>query len=256
MTKSTVERLAARAERVQLGVESFSTPILRRIGKGVGLAHSVYSIRLCQEYGVTVQYNLMMNIPGVPCRDIDQLHDILPTLFGLRPPTATEFYLDRNSLMFADPRAHGILAETLDAERPPWLALALGDGRICQIVPFQSLDSEAAAAWGRVKAQFARWQERWECARTAGFASPLEWRNGVGWASIVDARTEPAHIYLLEGVLDDVFPGCNDVTTEQRLRAALPTHDEDVVAEALRQLAGRGLVMQDGPLWVSLPVRA
>jgi hypothetical protein len=62
-------------------------------------------------------------------------------------------------------------------------------------------------------------------------------------------------VYLLEGVLYDVFLACTDVTTQERLCDALPGYDPDVIAEALRQLAARGLVLQDGQLWVSLPVR-
>src|SRR5262249_27896136 len=49
LSAETVARLALRARRVQLGVESFSTALLRRIGKGLSAAQSVYCVRLCQE---------------------------------------------------------------------------------------------------------------------------------------------------------------------------------------------------------------
>jgi ribosomal peptide maturation radical SAM protein 1 len=256
LTKGTAERLAARADRIQLGVESFSSAILRRIGKGIGAAQSVYSIRLCQEYGIPAQYNLMTRIPAVPVSEINDLHDLLPTLFGLVPPTITEFYLDRNSLIFANPEAFGVASNTLDAELPGWLARSLGDSRISQVVPFRSADPEADAAWQRVKAQVGRWQERWRTALSSGLASPLIWRDGSGWASVTDAREEVAHIYLLEGILYEVFLACNDVTREKTLGEVLPSYSPAMISEALRQLASRRLVLRDGPRWVALPVRA
>ena len=255
-SKATVERLALRADRVQLGVESFSSSILNRIGKGVGAAKSVYSVRICQEYGIPTQYNLMTHIPGVPRREIDELCAVMPTLFGLVPPKLAEFYLDRNSLIFADPEAHGIAPESLDAERPTWLAFSLGDSRISQVVPFCATDAEADDAWSRVKQQVTRWQERWQVAQSARLSSPLIWRNGGRWASVIDAREDVARIYLLEHILYDVFLACNEVTTENKIIQLLPDCSPAMIAEALRKLVAHRLVFQDGPLLVSVPVHA
>ena len=255
LTEATVQRLAARADRVQLGVESFTSSILRRIGKGIGAARSVYSVRLCQEYGVPTQYNLMLRIPGVPLAEIDELCRSLPALFGLIPPKPADFYLDRNSLIFADPEAHGVAPETLDSDRHSWLARSLGDSRISQVVPFRSQDTEIERAWSRVEDQVKRWLERWTSAHSAGLTAPLVWRDGGGWASVVDAREETVRIYLLEGVLYDVFLGCNDVATEKSLVQLLPDHSPTMITEALRELASHGLILQDGSHWVSVAVR-
>jgi len=255
-SKATVERLALRADRVQLGVESFSSSILNRIGKGVGAAKSVYSVRICQEYGISTQYNLMTHIPGVPRCEIDELCAVLPTLFGLVPPKLAQFYLDRNSLVFADPEAHGIAPESLDARRPPWLASSLGDGRISQVVSFLAEDAEADDAWSRVRQQVTKWQERWQVAQSARLASPLVWRNGGRWASVIDAREGVARIYLLEHILYDVFLACNEVTTQNKIIQLLPEYSPDMIAEALLKLKAHRLVFEDGSQVVSVAVRA
>jgi ribosomal peptide maturation radical SAM protein 1 len=256
LTTPTVERLAARANRVQLGVESFSSAILRRIGKGVGAAKTVHAVRLCQEYGVPTQYNVMLRIPGVPRDEIDELCLVLPTLFGLPPPNAADFYLDRNSLIFADPEAHGVAPDRLDSTRPSWLPRSLGDSRISQAVPFESADEEVEAAWSRVERQIERWRERWRLATSNRMESPLTWRDGGGWASVIDAREDVARIYLLEGILYEVFLACNEVVSQQHLVELLRHHSPAMLAGALRELASHRLVLQDGALWVSVAVRA
>jgi ribosomal peptide maturation radical SAM protein 1 len=256
LTRATVERLAVRARRVQLGVESFSTHILRRIGKGISAAQSIQSVRLCQEYGVPTQYNLMTHIPGVPREEIDELHDLLPTLFGLIPPTLARFYLDRNSLTFADPEAHGVRRDSLDVERPEWLASVLGDSRICQAVPFDALDASVEAAWARVEHQITRWREQWHLATSAGLEAPLIWRDGGDWASVIDAREAVARIYTLEGVLYDVFKACDEVISEPRLVERLPQHEPNWIVEALGVLVERRFVVRDGSRWILLAVRS
>jgi ribosomal peptide maturation radical SAM protein 1 len=254
-TRSTVQRLASRASRLQLGVESFSSAILRLVGKGVTAAHSVYAVRLCQEHGIRTQYNLMTRIPGVPCNEIDELCKILPSLFGLIPPHVTEFYLDRNSLMFAAPEAYGITAESLDAERPPWLAQCLGDSRISQVVPFVATDSDADVRWSTVKELVAEWERAWDNARAAQLPSPLAWRDGGGWASIIDLRQETGKTYVLDDVLYDVFISCGEVISEHALIRRLPHHAPAKISEAISELTSHGLIFHDGTLFVSLPVR-
>lgn len=256
VTRETAERLAQRARRIQLGVESFSNAILRRIGKGTKVAHTVYSVRVCQEYGINLQYNLMTHIPGVPATEIDKLHDFLPILFGLVPPSIAVFYLDRNSLIFSNPQASGIDIEGFDLERPAWLAQSLGDSRITQVVPFTSVDPTAKEAWERVATQVAQWQERSCAAKLNGINSLLTWRDGDGWASVLDARNSVAHIYTLEGALYDVFVASNEVISERGLRVALHRHSAEMIAEALQQLVRRDLILRDGQYYVSLPVRS
>jgi hypothetical protein len=255
LTQPTAKRLAARGSRIQLGVESFSSAILSRIGKGVRSAHAVYAVRIAQEHGIRTQYNLMTRIPGVTRSEIQELCELLPSLFGLTPPSLTEFYLDRNSLTFADPESHGIAVESLDAVAPPWLARCLGDSHISQVVPFATATSETDDQWLAIKPLVDQWERAWGHARATQLSAPLTWRNGDGWASVVDVRQDPGAVYLLDGVLYDVFLACVEVISEHALSQRLPHHGAENIAAAVAELALRRLVLRDGKLLISLPVR-
>lgn len=257
LDRATAAALArAGAGHVQLGVESFSTPILRHIGKGVDSIQTAYSLRLCQEQGISTQYNLMVRIPGVGRADVEQLAATLPVLYGLRPPQVVDFYLDRNSLAYADPVAHGIDPDSLDAERPVWLPESLGDSRVTQVVPFRPLDRETEEAWRALERRVEEWRARWKAARDARVDSPLSWRDGGGWACVTDLRGEEPRIYVLEGLLYEAFRACADVMTETRLSRLLPQHPREALARALETLCRHGLVLQDGPRHVAVAVRA
>lgn len=247
---------AAGASHLQLGVESFTTAILRRIDKGVTGAQTVHSVRLSQEHRLPVQYNLMVRIPGVPEEEIEELAELLPLLYGLRPPKVVDFYLDRNSRAFADPVAHGIDPASLDGERPEWIPASLGDGRISQVVPFRPAGPDVEAAWRRVEARVEAWRRRWRSARESRVASPLVWRDGGGWAMVIDQRGDEPKICTLEGVTHDVFRACSEVVTLRRLAGDLPQHPERRLTAALAALEDQGLVLRDGLRWVRLAVHA
>ncbi|MEO1221537.1 MAG: radical SAM protein [Pseudomonadota bacterium] len=255
LDEETVQLLSQRAGRVQLGVESFSTEILRHIGKGVSGAQSVHSVRLCQEQGIEIQYNLMTDIPGVSPKTIQSLNDNLPALFGLPPPSLARFYLDRNSLAFADPIAHGIDPESLDRERPDWLCKSLGDSRINQLVPFEPTNQDEAPAWRAIDATLVQWASAWRTAQSAGLPCPLYWQDGGSWARIVDARGGKARIMTIEGVLYDVMRACENVTSKGRLVNSLPGHPSEDVLEALHELVKSRLVLEEGSRMVLVAPR-
>ena len=256
LTAETVTRLALRARRVQLGVESFSTALLRRIGKGLSAAQSAYCVRLCQEAGISTQYNLMLHIPGATKDEIAGLGANLPSLFGLLPPEVTRFYLDRNSLAYQDPVRHGISPASIDAEPHPWLPASLGDSRISQVVPFRPASEELDADWSNVAARAEEWRERWRAARAQGVTSALTWHLGSGWASIVDLRQPREKVYEIDRLHLDVFLACEQVTSLTAVAGRLPDAGRPQIAQALEELVAMGLIFKDGPRYVRVAVRA
>lgn len=256
LTAETVARLARRARRVQLGVESFSTALLRRIGKGLTAAQSAYCVRLCQEAGISTQYNLMLYIPGATRDEIAELRADLPTLFGLLPPEVTRFYLDRNSLAFQDPAGHGIAPASVDAQPHPWLPSWLADSRVSQVVPFRPASEALTRDWDSLGALAEQWQERWRAARQSGVASPLTWQLGRGWAAIVDLRQLREQVYEIEGAQLEVFCACDQVMSVAALVKLLPQRSRPQIERALEELVGMGLIFKDGPRYVRVAIRA
>jgi ribosomal peptide maturation radical SAM protein 1 len=252
---STVRKLARRARQVQLGVESFSSSILRKIGKGVSAAYSVYNIRICQELGMPLQYNLMLRIPGVEREEIDAMAQDLPALFGLIPPQATHFYLDRNSLMYMRPEEYGLMPERMDRTRHEWLPRCLGDNRISQVVSYET-DRETQSAWDAVEKLVETWKDGWQRARRADMPSPLTWRGGTGWATVIDMRGESLRVFDLEGLEFELFDSCVEAVSHNKLSARFANRGEKELNEALDRLITEGLLFRDGSRYVRAAVRA
>jgi hypothetical protein len=174
----------------------------------------------------------------------------------LTPPSATQFYLDRDSLAFADPVAHGIDPASLDQQRPAWLAPSLGDGRVLQWVSFEPLDHSAHTAWDEVRETVARWHSAWRGAKAAGLAAPLGWQDGGDWSRIIDARGTRARIYTLDGIVDMVLRACAAMPTRRALHAALPSLSPPAIDAALDELVAERLVLAENEHYLLVAPRA
>lgn len=244
-------------KKAQLGVEAFHTSILRRIDKGTRAIDNVYALRLCEERGLVGQYNLITYYPGVPADEIEEMADSLPQLFGLRPPSVAEFYLDRGSRVYQHPEQYGLSADDVDHEAISYLPTPLGASRITQYVPFrrEALGAAAIRAWDTVHAEAARWRETYKYATTHGLQSPLTYREGVQFLEVTDARSASARTLRLEGEIADVFRACRTPTSASRLATLVDLPHARAMA-ALQRLRDERLVFRDDHLYVTLPARA
>lgn len=93
----------------QLGIETFSTPILRQIRKGATAVQNLQALKWFSEAGIEVKWNLLYGFPGEDPAEYARLAELLPLLVHLHPPLAIgRVRLDRFSPYFEDPAAWGI----------------------------------------------------------------------------------------------------------------------------------------------------
>lgn len=245
---------AAGVRRLQLGVESFHTRMLSRMAKGTRMIDNVSSIKLCEEYGIPFQYNLIVRYPGMPAAHVRELAALLPALRGFRPPSVADFYLDRGSRMYAEPARHGIDPASLDRTRLAFLPDALADAPVTQLVPFAQVDDPALrAAWDDLTVAVAAWQARHEELRALGVTQPLAYRRAGAVLVIEDWRDDDATTYQLEGVLRDALLACERVVHIDAVAAALAT---PALPDALAELEAHRLLVREGGWLLALPVRA
>jgi len=244
------------ASRVQLGVESFSTPILKRIEKGARGIDNVYSIKLCEEYGIPQQFNIMTRIPGCHRQEVEDMEELLPSLYGYTPPNAATFYLDRNSRIYEDPQANDIIPESLDCDPLSFLPESLASTLLSRQVSYRSNDQESMEEfWVRIEVATEIWGERYKKARAIGYRCGLTYRKGIDFVTISDLRGESPQVYSLEGYNKDVFLACNDIISRNNLCKKFPQLDAQFLDNILQGLCTYRLVMKEGSNYLSLPIR-
>ena len=99
----------AGVSRIQPGVEAISSPLLRRMKKGVLARQNLALLRYARAAGLGVAWNLLSRFPGDQREDYDATLALIPLLRHLFPPTGVGLLtLDRFSPYFNEPAAYGI----------------------------------------------------------------------------------------------------------------------------------------------------
>lgn len=71
---------------IQPGIESFSTPVLRLMRKGLTGIQNIQFLKWCKEIGIAPVWHLLFGFPGEPPGEYERMAALLPRLFHLPPP--------------------------------------------------------------------------------------------------------------------------------------------------------------------------
>jgi ribosomal peptide maturation radical SAM protein 1 len=77
---------SAGVKTIQVGIESLSSPLLERIGKGVSAGDAVALLRYCTAAGVRVGWLILYGFPGDTAAEYTQTLELLPLIHHLQPP--------------------------------------------------------------------------------------------------------------------------------------------------------------------------
>jgi ribosomal peptide maturation radical SAM protein 1 len=93
----------------QLGIETFSTPILKLMDKGSTGMQNLQTLKWFSEAGMIVEWNFLYGFAGEDPAEYAALAELLPSLYHLVPPGAAgRVRSDRFSPYFMHPEAYGL----------------------------------------------------------------------------------------------------------------------------------------------------
>jgi len=250
-------RLLARTgvRKVQIGIEAFSSTLLKRIGKGVRAIDNVYSMKLCMTHNIPFQYNLLTHVPGSTQQEIIETMSTITRLFSFQPPHAIPFFLSRGSWVRSCPQSFGIDPTSLDRKKPEYLPEFLAEKNITEDVSFECIQQTALdAAWERVVQLVDIWSKEYTSVSSRFEHSyPLTYRRAGNFVSICDLREWAQNYITLTGAEMAVFLACENIQEQQDIEK---TFDSGMVSDILERFEQLGLVMRDDHSIISLPIRS
>lgn len=217
LTREQVRLLRdAGVRKIQPGLESLSTPILKLMRKGVTALQNIRVLRWCREDGIDVAWNLIFGFPGEPVAEYARMADLSRSLVHLAAPHTGPLVLDRFSPYHDRPAEFGI---TVLGPRNYYPLLYDADGQTLSELAY-SFEHETGGPDPRgyteeLRSVLAQWRRDEPRNRHA-----LYFRRGPGFTSIYDARTtvQAAH-YVLEPFESAVFAAIDDVASVDGVRA-------------------------------------
>ncbi len=259
LTDEQVQLMAAAGvRRIQPGIESFNTDVLRLMKKGVTAIQNVQFLKSCKEAGIEPFWNILYGFPGEEPRHYQDLDTLLRLLFHLSPPVdVCPVVFERFSPYVSAPHAYG---------------LRLRPFKVYEAMFPASIDMDRLGAYFEPVAErgdtsyiepaitaFREWRDAWKDRPPV-----LTYEQGPGFAVLHDsrpwhasARGEPLRIVLGEAAAA-LYAHCHAhrsrASIDRVMQASFGTTDAQVDG-LLRDFVENGLMMREEERYLSLAVR-
>jgi hypothetical protein len=244
--------------RIQPGIESLSTPILRLMRKGVTAWRNVQLLKWAMQFGLHVDWNVLYGFPGEPAEEYARMSGLVPSLTHLQPPNFVRMLVQRFSPYHQSPADFGI---RLDGPTEHYRLVYPEGTRLDDLAyyfDFSYLDGRDPDDYvGDLRDAIAAWSRLHERNRGA-----LTYRHGPGFVRIVDNREPLGYTsYVLEGEQAAAYLACDGGTTASAVCRELARQGhaslvQSEVEEFLRELVEARLMFESEGHFVSLALPA
>jgi ribosomal peptide maturation radical SAM protein 1 len=288
LTRSQVQRLhAAGIRKVQPGIESLSTPILRLMRKGVSAIQNVMALKWLTEYDIQTTWFILHGFPRETLEPYEEMAALLPSLMHLTAPRElAPVYLERFSPYHEHPEAHGIVqtgpAVWYRDAFPQVAERELGD--LAYRFEFDEPDRDPridAFIESGLRPLVESWKERW--ARDGCTFAVVHGLGGMS-AVVTGPIHAPRQVTVVDALVGRILRAADAITTRKRIAEHLGRPEEhgafaleaepfqrflqlhrDVTVDqraltpvnvdgVIDLLEERRLLMTEGPRVLSLPV--
>jgi ribosomal peptide maturation radical SAM protein 1 len=244
--------------RIQPGIESLSTPILRLMRKGVKAWQNIRLLKWTEQFGIRPVWNIIYGFPGEPADEYAAMARRIPLLTHLKPPALVRLKIQRFSPYHARP-AHFGLSLVGPGQHYRFL-FPVDEPTLWQLAydfEYTYLDGRDPETYVRPVAEAVA---HWDSAFHAG--SSLRYERGPGFLRVLDRRPgfaqrsylfdeREARIYLACDAGAKVFDVWRSLSEAER--AAL---QPEQVQTFLDELAVAGLIFEEGGRYLSLALPA
>jgi ribosomal peptide maturation radical SAM protein 1 len=237
----------------QPGIESFSTPILKLMDKGVTALQNIRLLKWCAELGIHATWNLIYGFPHEPIEEYVRMTDLVKSLTHLRPP---EYFsvlgLERFSPYFERPNEFGL--RIVGPRRFYRLIYSCDESTLSDL----AYDFDYAHDDGRnpnlyvaeLKERIEYWQKEFHAERF------LEYRRGPGFLMIRDLDK---YDYSLAETEAKIYLACDEGETAMEVWKNLRADGEtgvspNEVEDFLDEMTKARLMYKEDNLYLSLAV--
>ncbi|CAM3830849.1 RiPP maturation radical SAM C-methyltransferase [Kibdelosporangium persicum] len=239
--------------RLQPGLESLSSHVLRLMDKGVRAAQNVNLLRWARYYGIEVGWNILWGFPGETTADYAQQAAVIPHLVHLQPPEgAARVWLERFSPMYTRMRMrHRAPERSYQYVYPKTVDL----DRIAYFFDYEMEDALPDETYADLAREVAAWTGLWESRHRP----VLTYWSSPGYLRIYDGRHEGREgTYTFRDTLARIYLACGDrPTTARAVQDKLgPDVPVRAIEDAFAQFAERGLMFLDESLALALALPA
>ncbi|MGI6711605.1 MAG: RiPP maturation radical SAM C-methyltransferase [Bacillota bacterium] len=260
MTKEQLKNLKdAGVCRVQPGIESFSTAVLKRMRKGTTVLKNIQFLRWAAEIGLETVYNLLAGFPDEEPGWYFEMAQIIPKIYHLNPPKQNVQMIEmhRFSPFYVE---HGLTQKDECFVRADY----------CYNYPDQMVDLlktgyffhtlyEAANPNREHIKKVKEAVEPWIEKRANHMLPTFNYAIGPGYLKVTDMRDDKGRFITLRDLYQDILLLCDQIQHREVLKRDLARKRPDdvgsgLVDRAINELLEKDLLISEGNMLLTLPI--
>ncbi|MFD0163279.1 RiPP maturation radical SAM C-methyltransferase [Streptomyces decoyicus] len=238
--------------RIQPGIESLSTHVLKLMRKGASKLINIRFLKWAAYYKIDVSWNILAGFPGETEEDYAEQLRLLPLLHHLQPPGGCgRIWLERFSPYFTDP-SFPISEVRPRASYGHVYPASLDHEKIAYFFDYEVSGTCSHETVAALNAAVAKWQTRFSEAKPS-----LVYQRLPGKLTLIDRRTDQPQRAVLAGWKAEAYESCGDAprgaaAVSRQLAARDISVSEDEVAAFLEQCCRAGVMVSDDGKYLGL----
>ncbi|MDD9304006.1 MAG: RiPP maturation radical SAM protein 1 [Desulfobacter sp.] len=255
--KRVLEKMgAAGVTKVQIGIESLSSRLLKKLNKGTTAIQNLEIMKHCEGLGIANTANLILHFPGSDLEDMNETLRNLEFAAFFRPPKLVHFWLGHGSRVYADPDSFGVKAKFNHPNYAKIFPKEIHRHMTFLIQRYRGDMGYQKKLWQPVKQKVNNWEKTYTQIHRAGGDTPiLSYRDGRDFMIIRQKRLlKPPLTHRLEGVSRKVYLYCG----QHRSLGSICHHFQGMTQERvmpfLKMMTDKKLMFEENNKYLSLAV--
>lgn len=248
---------AAGMREVQVGIESLSTSLLKKLNKGTTAIDNLEIMKNCETPGLPhLTGNLILTFPSSDEQDIKETLANLNFVLPFRPLKGIPFWLGYGSPVWHMPNAYGIKRVR---NHPFYAQLFPPDvlkGLRFMIQGYQGGVRYQNRLWRPVREKIDKWRKSYsELHKDPGCDPILSFQDGRDFMIIRERRPGNFDMtHRLKGTSRKIYLFCRTQQSILRILSQFPGVGEEKVIPFLRMMVEKRLIFYEGERYLSLAV--
>jgi hypothetical protein len=243
---------------IQVGIESLSNSLLRRMQKGVSVIENIATMRAAQEHSLALEGNLIIQFPGSTQSEVDKTLKNLDYVFSYSPLSSAAFFLGHNSPVYIAPEKFGIKTIVDHANNTKIFPKETLKKLQLIVRDYRGDRTYQKKIWKPVLSKIQKWQKFHEKRKKSAQHKPLlYYRDGGDFLLMRQELINGTVLnHRLKGTSRQIYLFCTQIRTEKELSVKFPTISQQKILTFLADLKKKRLVFSDKNRHLSLAVHS
>jgi len=240
---------------VQIGIESLSTRLLKKLNKGTTAIQNLEIMKNCERLGIANNSNLILQFPGSDERDVEETLRNLEFAALFRPLRPVNFWLGLESPVWKNPQQFGIKS----SYNHPFYADILPSNISSMQFLIQAYNGDPGyqkKLWRTVKKRIQTWEIEYKSLHNDSFFEPiLSFLDGRDFLIILQKQFDNKTLtHRLKGKSREIYLFCQKHHSIETIVKHFSEIPSDKIFSFLQIMVNKKLMFKENENYLSLAI--